>query len=156
MSLGCQGVDHFSLPPRTAQLAFAGFQDQAGILTEFVKQVTVGDGSDTADRVEQKEGVGDTEGVCVGRHAFSLSGKEGLWQRETARDRQSALVAQLPQYVHTGGVPKFAQGVGFDLADPFARNPPMIDPICSRVSIRPGHLTDTQTQAFAQALFGAS
>ena len=83
MSLGCQGVDHFvPYPTDCTQLAFAGLQDQAGILTEFVKQVTVGDGPEATDRVEQKEGVGDTEGVCVGRHAFSLSGKEGLWQRQ--------------------------------------------------------------------------
>lgn len=58
VSMGCQGVDHFiPYPADGTQLAFAGFQDQAGILTEFVKQVTVGDGSEATDRVEQKEGV---------------------------------------------------------------------------------------------------
>ena len=123
--MGCQGVDHFvPYPTDGTQLAFAGFQDQAGILTEFVKQVTVGDGSEATDRVEQKEGVGDTEGVCVGRHTFSLSGKEGHWQRETARDHADGLSRATPPVRSCGRGAGVCAGRGLRFGGPVREKPP--------------------------------
>ena len=91
----------------------------------------------------------------LGGTLFLYAGKKRSGKEKLRGIRQSALVAHLPQYVHTGGVPEFTQGMGFDLANPFARNPH------DRSNLLEGeHPTGTShgypDASFAQALFGAS
>ena len=91
----------------------------------------------------------------LGGTLFLKAGKKGSGKEKLRGVTQTALVAQLPQYVHAGGVPEFAQGVGFDLADPFARNPH------DRSNLLEGeHSAGTShgypNASFAQALFGTS